>query len=32
MNGTDPYLGEPSGRIAYMASNPVAAHLLMFSL
>lgn len=32
MNGTDPYQGEPSGPIAYMASNPVAANLLMFSI
>ena len=32
MNRTDPYQGEPGGPIAYMASNPVAANLLMFSI
>ncbi len=32
MNGTDPHQGEPGGPIAYMASNPVAANLLMFSI
>ncbi|MCY3566775.1 MAG: efflux RND transporter permease subunit, partial [Gammaproteobacteria bacterium] len=29
MNGGDPYQGEPPGPIAYMASNGVAANLLM---
>ncbi len=29
MNANDPYHGEPSGPIAYMASNGVAANLLM---
>ena len=32
MNRTDAYQGEPGGPIAYMASNPVAANLLMFSI
>ena len=32
MNGTDAYQGEPGGPIAYMASNRVAANLLMFSI
>lgn len=29
MNPTDPYQGEPGGPIAFMASNRVAANLLM---
>ena len=32
MNGNDPYQGEPSGPIAYMASNGVAANLLMLAI
>ena len=32
MNGSDPYLGEPGGPIAYMASNRVAANLLMLAI
>jgi len=32
MNGSDAYLGEPGGPIAYMASNRVAANLLMLGI
>ncbi|MXZ32997.1 MAG: efflux RND transporter permease subunit, partial [Gammaproteobacteria bacterium] len=32
MNGGDPYQGEPPGPIAYMASNGVAANLLMLAI
>ena len=32
MNGNDPRLGEPGGPIAFMASNPVAANLLMLGI
>lgn len=32
MNGSDAYLGEPAGPIAYMASNKVAANLLMLGI
>ncbi|MCY4199612.1 MAG: efflux RND transporter permease subunit [Gammaproteobacteria bacterium] len=32
MKGADPYLGEPSGPIAFMAANPVAANLLMIGI
>ncbi len=32
MNRTDAYQGEPGGPIAFMASNRVAANLLMFSI
>lgn len=31
MSETHDYSGEPRGPIAYMASNPVAANLLMFA-
>ena len=32
MNANDPYQGEPPGPIAYMASNGVAANLLMLAI
>ena len=32
MNRTDAYQGEPGGPSAYLASNPVAANLLMFAI
>ena len=32
MNRTDAYQGEPAGPIAFMASNPIAANLLMFTI
>ena len=32
MNASDPYQGEPPGPIAYMASNGVAANLLMLAI
>lgn len=32
MNASDPYHGEPPGPIAYMASNGVAANLLMLAI
>ena len=32
MNGDDAYLGEPGGPIAFMATNPVAANLLMLGI
>ena len=32
MNGSDAYLGEPGGPIAYMAGNRVAANLLMLGI
>ena len=32
MNANDPYQGEPPGPIAYMASNGVAANLLMLTI